>query len=92
MYIYNIQCDYTEYRKMDKGWDLVNKNRVITDSNFIQNMLDASSYFVNMGGTQEIKMRKNRRLGMQVGNITCISFCGAIRKEFSFSYNNAKVM
>lgn len=90
MYIYNIQCDYTEYRKLDTEWELYTKSKTIVDTNFIQNMVAAGSYFRSMGGTQDLEMKRNRRFGMQVSSITCISFCGSIRKEFVFNYNNAK--
>lgn len=90
MFITNILCDYVEYRKEGDIWSLTNKSSVFTDSNFISNMLESNKYFTSMGGTQDIDFKKNRRFGMQVSKITCISFCGKVRKEFVFSYNNAK--
>lgn len=90
MFIHNILCSYTEYRRKGDSWDLKVKSETDVDSNFIQNMLDASYYFTSMGGTQEIDLKRNRRFGMQVSSITCISFCGQVKKEFIFNYNNAK--
>lgn len=90
MYIYNIQCGYTEYRRYNNKWKLFQLAETTVDSNFIENMLEAGQYFVDMGGTQEVHSKKNRRFGVQVISITCISFCGSIRKEFVFNYNNAK--
>lgn len=92
MYIVNILCSYKEYRRKGEKWVFYTENASTVDSIFIQNMVDASSYFTSMGGTQEINMKNNRRFGMQVSCITCISFCGGIRKEFVFNYNNAKCL
>lgn len=90
MYIYDILCNYTEYRKRDNIWELKIKSDTEVDSKFIQNIVDARKYFISMGGTQDIKRKPNRRFGMQVSSITCISFCGSVKKEFIFNYNNAK--
>ena len=90
MYITNILCRYVEYKKEGDTWYLVSKNEVNTDSIFIKNMLEATKYFTSMGGTHDIEFKRNRRFGMQVSKITCISFCGNVKKEFVFDYNNAK--
>lgn len=88
--IYNILCKYKEYRKNNGVWDLFKESESCVDERFIKNMLESGYYFTSMGGTQDVKMKRNRRFGMQVNSITCISFCGSVKKEFVFNYNNAK--
>lgn len=90
MFIYDILCEYLEYRRNGASWELRVSSKVMVDSTFIQNMIEAGYYFTSMGGVQEVDMKKNRRFGMQVSSITCVSFCGEIKKKFSFNYNNAK--
>ena len=90
MYIYNILCNCVEYKKNNDDWSFAGKSNSYVDSCFIRNMLEANNYFVSLGGSQDIDFKRTRRLGMQVSKITCISFCGDVKKEFSFSYDNAK--
>lgn len=90
MYISDILCSYKEYRRNGDSWYLSCSNSSFVDSNFIQNMVDAGYYFTSMGGYQDVRMRSNRRFGVQVIKVTCVSFCGHVRKVFTFNYDNAR--
>lgn len=83
MQISGIICNYKEFRRGSKGFEV--------NAYYIQNMIDSSSYFAQLGGYMNIEQKPNRRFGLVPTKIVCISICGAVKKVFTFNYNQARV-
>lgn len=54
-------------------------------------MIDSSTYFSHLGGYMNIEHKPNRRFGLVPTKIVCVLICGAVKKVFTFNYNQARV-
>ena len=91
MQISGILCSYKEYRRGSSGFVKTCESEFEVNSYYIQNMIDSSTYFSNLGGYMNIEHKPNRRFGLVPTKIVCVSICGAIKKVFTFNYNQARV-
>lgn len=91
MQISGIICNYKEYRMGSSGFVKTCESEFEVNSYYIQNMIDSSTYFSNLGGYMNIEHKPNRRFGLVPTKIVCVSICGAIKKVFTFNYNQARV-
>lgn len=88
----NISCKYKEYRLVGNKWIRVATGDFRTDSSFINNILESSSYFSSLGGTVYTDYSKNRRFGLVPNKISCLSICGTVKKIYVFKYDQAQVI
>lgn len=80
-----ILCDYKEYRCTNGKWGIFATAEYEVDFNYINNMVEASSYFKQLGGHMAITLGK-RRFGDVVEKIVSVSICGSVKKIFKFRY------
>ena len=92
VFIRGILCRYKEYRLKNGHWILTSDSVFDSNSEFIENMVNSSSYFATLGGSMSIEHKQNRRFGLVPSKIVCVSICGAIKKVFMFNYNQAQVL
>lgn len=86
MQVEDIICTYKEYRRGSSGFVKT------AESSFkVNNMIESSTYFSQLGGYMNIEQKPNRRFGLVQTKIVCVSICGAIKKVFTFNYNQARV-
>lgn len=90
--IINIKCDYKEYRYVNNVWKLYANEVYQVNSMYLNNMLESSSYFTDLGGYMNIEQQRNRRFGLVISKVVSVSICGSIKKIFSFNYNQARVL
>lgn len=91
MQISGIICNYKEYRMGSSGFVKTCESEFEVNSYYIQNMIDSSTYFSNLGGYMNIEHKPNRRFGLVPTKIVCISTYGVVKKVFTFNYNQARV-
>ena len=80
-----ILCNYMEYRCTNGKWGIFATAEYEVDYNFINNMVEASSYFTQLGGYMSISLDK-RRFGDVVKKIVSVSICGSVKKVYNFKY------
>lgn len=91
MQISGILCNYKEYRRGSSDIIKVCESEFEVNDIYIKNMIESSTYFSQLGGYMNIEQKPNRRFGLVPTKIVCISICGAIKKVFTFNYNQARV-
>lgn len=84
MQISGILCNYKEYRRGSSGIIKTCESEFEVDDFYIQNMIE-------IGGYMNIEHKPNRRFGLVPTKIVCVSICGAVKKVFTFNYNQARV-
>lgn len=91
MQISGIICNYKEHHRGSSGFEKANESSFEVNNYYIQNMIDSSTYFAHLGGYMNIEHKPNRRFGLVPTKIVCVSICGAVKKVFTFNYNQARV-
>lgn len=91
MQISGILCNYKEYRRGSSCIIKTCESEFEVDTFYIQNMIESSTYFSHLGGYMNIEHKPNRRFGLVPTKIVCVSICGAVKKVFTFNYNQARV-
>lgn len=91
MQISGILCNYKEYQRGSSGIIKTCESEFEVDDFYIQNMIESSTYFSHLGGYMDIEHKPNRRFGLVPTKIVCVSICGAVKKVFTFNYNQARV-
>lgn len=91
MQINNIICNYKEYRRGSNNFVKTVDTSFEVNDTYIKNMVESSTYFSQLGGYMHIEQKPNRRFGLVPTKIVCVSICGAIKKVFTFNYNQARV-
>lgn len=91
MQINNIICNYKEYRRGSSNFVKTVDTSFEVNDIYIKNMIESSTYFSQLGGYMNIEQKPNRRFGLVPTKIVCVSICGAIKKVFTFNYNQARV-
>lgn len=89
--IKGISCSYKEYRLTNGKWHGVASEVFTTNSDFINNMIEASNYFSQLGGKFFVDCKSNRRFGVVPTKLVSISICGKTKKVYSLNYNQAQV-
>lgn len=91
MQVEDIICTYKEYLRGSSGFVKTAESSFKVNNMYINNMIESSTYFSQLGGYMNIEQKPNRRFGLVPTKIVCVSICGAIKKVFTFNYNQARV-
>lgn len=91
MQVEDIICTYKEYWRGSSGFVKTAESSFKVNNMYINNMIESSTYFSQLGGYMNIEQKPNRRFGLVPTKIVCVSICGAIKKVFTFNYNQARV-
>lgn len=90
--IVDIDCSCMEYRLCNGKWKRTFVQSYPCDSGFIENMVNSSPYYQNLGGYMSTEWGKNRRFGLVASKVVCVSICGTVKRVFTFSYNRARLV
>lgn len=84
-----ILCNYKEYRFNKNKWVLIESNSFNVDLSFINNMINSSRYFSQLGGYMNLQWGRNRRFGNVLKKVVSVSICGTVKKIYCFDYSRA---
>lgn len=86
--IENINLIKREYKKDGKKWVFVRDSNKIINWEYYKNIIDAKSFFVNLGGYERHE-KSFTRFGRIVVKVISINPTRDYKSEYVFNFNNA---